>query len=86
MTNSKFIFFSLAEAKAKFSKVIEESEKDDVVITKNGHPTSVIINYEKYLKILNFLDKVWDLYLLDVGDPSLFGKLNIKDIFNEKDD
>jgi prevent-host-death family protein len=86
LKNNKFVFFNLAEAKAKFSKVIEETKNHDVVITKNGLPSSVIINYEKYIKILNFLDKVWELYLLDVGDPSLFGKLDIEDIFNEKDD
>ncbi|SHH16970.1 type II toxin-antitoxin system Phd/YefM family antitoxin [Thermosipho atlanticus] len=83
MPNQKHLFYSLAEAKAKFSKVIEDSIRNDVIITKNGHPTSVILNYEKYLKIINFIDKVWDLYLLEIGDPSLFGKLNINDLFED---
>jgi len=83
LKNNKLNFYSLAEAKAKFSKVVEESNKYDVIITKNGHPTAVLLNYEKYLKILNFIDKVWDLYLLEVGDPSLFGNLKIEELFND---
>ncbi|KAF2961251.1 type II toxin-antitoxin system Phd/YefM family antitoxin [Fervidobacterium sp. 2310opik-2] len=79
-------FYSLADAKAKFSEVVEISENLDVVITKNGKPAAVIINYDKYNKILDFIDKVWDLYLLDVGDPSVFKDLKLEDIFdnNEK--
>lgn len=74
-------FYSLADAKAKFSKVIEDSKAHDVVITRNGKPISVIVNYDRYSKILEFIDKVWDLYLLDLGDPSLFQGLKIEDIF-----
>ncbi|MBO8160574.1 MAG: type II toxin-antitoxin system Phd/YefM family antitoxin [Thermosipho sp. (in: Bacteria)] len=86
MSKQKQIFYSLAEAKAKFSKVIDKSSNNDVVITKNGHPVSVILSYEKYSKIINFMDKVWELYLLDVGDPSLFGDLDINDILGNADD
>ncbi|HOJ94103.1 MAG TPA: type II toxin-antitoxin system Phd/YefM family antitoxin [Fervidobacterium nodosum] len=79
-------FYSLADAKAKFSEVVEISENVDVIITKNGKPAAVIINYDKYNKILDFIDKVWDLYLLDLGDPSVFKDLKLEDIFdnNEK--
>ncbi|HPV63385.1 MAG TPA: type II toxin-antitoxin system prevent-host-death family antitoxin, partial [Fervidobacterium sp.] len=38
-------FYSLADAKAKFSKVIEDSISEDIVITKNGKPVSVVMNY-----------------------------------------
>ncbi|ABS60031.1 type II toxin-antitoxin system Phd/YefM family antitoxin [Fervidobacterium nodosum] len=75
-------FYSLADAKAKFSEVVEISENVDVVITKNGKPAAVIINYEKYNKILDFIDKVWDLYLLDLGDPSVFKDIKLEDIFD----
>ncbi|MCX7653142.1 MAG: type II toxin-antitoxin system Phd/YefM family antitoxin [Fervidobacterium sp.] len=82
----KVEFYSLADAKAKFSKVIEDSEGIDIVITKNGRPVSVIINYDKYNKILDFIDKVWELYLLDVGDPSLFKELNVDNLFKNISD
>jgi prevent-host-death family protein len=76
-------FYSVADAKAKFSKVIEDSISEDIVITKNGKPVSVVMNYNTYSKIFEFLDKVWDLYLLDIGDPSLFKQLKLEDIFGE---
>ncbi len=64
-------FKSLADAKAKFSKVVEESRSRDIIVTKNGVPAVVIMNYERYAKLMKFIDEVRDLYLLDVGDPSV---------------
>ncbi|MGB9614268.1 MAG: type II toxin-antitoxin system Phd/YefM family antitoxin [Fervidobacterium sp.] len=79
-------FYSLADAKARFSEIVDKSEKIDVIITKNGKPTSVVIGYEKYNKILDFIDKVWDLYLLDLGDPSFFKDLKLEDLFDKEDE
>ncbi len=64
-------FRSLADAKAKFSQVVEEAKERDVVVTKNGVPAVVVMDYEKYVKIMKFLDEVRDVYLLDIGDPSV---------------
>ncbi|QTA38112.1 type II toxin-antitoxin system Phd/YefM family antitoxin [Thermosipho ferrireducens] len=79
------IFLSLAETKAKFSKIVEQAEGNDIVVTKNGKPVVVIMDYKKYQKILNFLDQIWDLYLLEIGDPSKFGEISVKDIFESID-
>lgn len=76
-------FFSLADAKAKFSEVLKKAQKTDVVITRNGVPCAVLIDYERYKKIMNFLDQVYDLYLLEVGDPSLHGEVNQKELLQE---
>ncbi|ABR31017.1 prevent-host-death protein [Thermosipho melanesiensis] len=84
MFKEKSRYYSIAEAKAKFSKVIEESGKKNIIITKNGKPVSVIISYEKFEKVLNFLENVWELYLLEVGDPSQFNKLKLEDFFEDK--
>ena len=64
-------FRSLADAKAKFSQVVEEAKEGDVVVTKNGVPAVVVMDYGKYVKIMKFLDEVRDVYLLDIGDPSV---------------
>ena len=64
-------FKSLADAKAKFSKVVEESKEKDIIITKNGVPAAVLMNYERYAKLMKFIDEVRDVYLLDIGDPSV---------------
>jgi len=45
--------------------------------------STVVMNYNTYSKIFEFMDKVWDLYLLDIGDPSLLSKLKLEDIFGE---
>ncbi|AJC73163.1 MAG: type II toxin-antitoxin system Phd/YefM family antitoxin [Pseudothermotoga sp.] len=76
-------FFSLADAKAKLSEVLKRVQQKDVVITKNGVPAAVLIDYERYRKIMNFLDQVYDLYLLDVGDPSAHGSVNQRELFQE---
>lgn len=76
-------FFSLADAKAKLSEVLKRAQQKDVVITKNGVPAAVLIDYERYRKIMNFLDQVYDLYLLDVGDPSAHGSVNQRELFQE---
>jgi antitoxin Phd len=67
----RLLFKSLADAKAKFSKVIEDTKSGDVVITKNGVPVAAIVSYDRYVKIMKFIDEVRDVYLLDLGDPSL---------------
>ncbi|KLO20812.1 prevent-host-death protein [Marinitoga sp. 1197] len=74
-------FYSIAEAKAKFSKAAEESKKNFVVITKNGKPEFVLIDFERFKKLMNFIDEIRDLYLMEIGEP---GKYNeIKDLFKE---
>ncbi len=77
MRLEKLKFRNLADAKAKFSEVIEETKKGDVIITKNGIPTAVIINYEKYVKIMNFIEEARDLYIMDVGKLSAIKEIEI---------
>lgn len=76
-------FFNLADAKAKLSEVLKRTQERDIVITKNGVPAAVLINYGRYRRIMNFLDQVYDLYLLEVGDPSLHAELSQKELFRE---
>ena len=76
------VFYNLADAKAKFSHVIDESGKKDVIVTRNGVPVSVVMSYEKYVKINKFLENIWDLYLLDVGDPGMINNIKIDDLIN----
>ncbi len=70
-------FYHLADAKAKFSKVVEEVSDHDVVITKNGEPRAVLIDYERYKRLMKFYDDVRDLYLLEIGDPSRFPEIDV---------
>ncbi len=63
-------FYTLADAKAKFSQVVEEATTTDIVVTKNGIPAVVVVDYTRYLKMIRFLEDVHDVFLLDVGDPS----------------
>jgi|GEM_PF-453187 len=63
-------FYTLADAKAKFSQVVEEAATTDIVVTKNGIPAVVVVDYSRYLEMSRFLEDVHDVFLLDVGDPS----------------
>ena len=69
-------FYSLAEAKAQFSRVVDDCVKTDTIITKNGVPKAVLMDYEKYVKINRFLERVHDLYLIDAGEDALDTKVD----------
>ncbi len=77
MDIEKIKFSNLADAKAKFSKIVEEAKEKDIIVTKNGVPAVVIVDFEKYTKIMKFLDEARDLYLLDFGDISSVKKIDI---------
>lgn len=77
-------FYSLAEAKAHFSKVVDDCEKADIIITKNGLPKAVMMDYDKYVLLNRFLERVYDLYLMDAGDEAM--DVQIKDLIVQVDD
>ena len=77
MKLEKLKFKSLADAKAKFSKVIESVKEGEVIITKNGVPRAVIMDYEKYVKIMDYIDQTRDLYLMDCGNPGKIREIEL---------
>jgi prevent-host-death family protein len=72
-------FYSVADAKKYFSKVIEESSLNDIIITKNGKPSSAIISYEKYLQINKFLEEIEDIYEMDTGKEEVQKQIDFND-------
>ncbi|OQY09356.1 MAG: prevent-host-death protein, partial [Marinitoga sp. 4572_148] len=40
-----------------------------------------LIGFDKFKKLLNFIDEIRDLYLMEIGEPSKYNE--IKDIFKE---
>lgn len=83
MNLNKLEFFSVAEAKSKFSKVIEESKKNNIIITKNGKPEVVMIDYMKFVRMIEFLDEVKDLTMLEIEDINRYKE--IKEFFETFD-
>ena len=67
----KLNFYSVAEAKAELSKLISQLNDSDAVITKNGIPVASVMKYDRYVKMVDFLEKVKDIYLLDVGSSTI---------------
>ncbi len=76
-------FFSLAEAKAKFSSIIEQSKEKDLIITKNGKPEAVIMNYEKFKRLIDFVEEVKDISLLEINELEEYKE--IKNFFKNYD-
>ncbi|HOO76090.1 MAG: type II toxin-antitoxin system prevent-host-death family antitoxin [Thermotogae bacterium] len=74
-------FYSLAEAKSKFSKVVEESKDKYIVITKNGKPETVVFEYSKFVKFMNFVDQIMELSLLEINDYNEYKEL--KEFFDK---
>lgn len=67
----KLNFYSVAEAKAELSKLISQLNDSDAVITKNGIPVASVMKYNRYVKMMDFLEKIKDIYLLDVGSSTI---------------
>lgn len=83
MPRNNEVFYSLAEAKAKLSEVVKKANQNDVLITKNGTPCVAVINYERYKRMTKLLDDLYDLYLLEVGDPSKFDQVDQHQLLDE---
>lgn len=86
---SEINFYSLADAKKYFSSVINESADKEIVVTKNGKPVSVLMNYKRYMKLMDFLTKVKDLYLLEMGDDAdiaMIKELNLDFFIDDSQD
>lgn len=77
----KLKFYSVAEAKAELSKLIADLDNCDSVITKNGAPVAAVMKYDRYVEMVDFMEKVKDLYLLDIGFEEI--KDPIDDILKE---
>ncbi len=67
----KLNFYSVAEAKTELSKLISQLSDSDAVITKNGIPVASVMKYDRYVKMVDFLEKVKDIYLLDIGSSGI---------------
>lgn len=63
-------FVPLADAKKEFSAVVQSSQEEEIIITKNGKPVSALMSYHRYVQIMEFLNEIYDLYLMDVGSDS----------------
>jgi len=59
-------FYTLADAKKEFSEVIQKAKEQEIVITKNGKPAA-IVDFRRYVKVMDFLSEVYDLFLMDIG-------------------
>lgn len=62
---------------------MDESHSADVIITKNGVPVAVVIDYEKYVAVNKFIEQTRDLYLMDAGEEAV--SLKFEDILVQLD-
>ncbi|HOJ88467.1 MAG TPA: type II toxin-antitoxin system prevent-host-death family antitoxin [Pseudothermotoga sp.] len=62
---------------------MKKARNNDVLITRNGTPCAVVIDYERYKKMSKLLDDLYDLYLLEIGDPSKFRQINQQHLLEE---
>lgn len=76
-------FYSVADAKKYFTKVVKEAEDSDLVITRNGKPSVVMMDYSKYVKLTDFISHVYELYLVDVGEDEFPILKDIKNLIIE---
>ena len=55
-------YFSVAEARAKFASILKLSTtgEEEVVITKNGEPAVIVLNFEKYESMIETMEIMSD--------------------------
>lgn len=53
---------TVSEAKTKFFKLVDgvEGREDEVVVTKNGKPAAILLNYREYHSLLETLEVLSD--------------------------
>ena len=63
---------SISEAEAQLRTLIDgvERREDDVIITRNGRPTAMIINYAEYERLRDRLDTLEDNKPAASKDPA----------------
>jgi antitoxin Phd len=52
---------SATDLKNKLGQYLEASIKEPVIVEKSGRPTSVVISYEEYQKLMELEDELWGL-------------------------
>lgn len=62
-------FFSMAEARSKFAKLLDLSTKSEepIVITRNGEPSAVLLNIDEYESMTETLEIM--------SDPELYAEI-----------
>lgn len=62
-------YFSMAEARSKFAKLLDLSTKSEepIVITRNGEPSAVLINIDEYESMTETLEIM--------SDPELYAEI-----------
>jgi len=80
-------YFSMAEARSKFAKLLDLSTKSEepIVITRNGEPAAVIMSIDDYESMNETLDILADpeltAYLLDYqANPELEPSYTLEEV------
>lgn len=82
----------LTDVKTRFPQIVKgvETREEEVIVTRNGRPSAVILNYHEFLRLKETIDTLTDYHLLDQIHKSkqFFRKkkkgLTFEDIFNEQ--
>lgn len=50
----------ISEAKARLAEIVRDSDSDDVVLMKHGHPAAVVMSYARHEALLGTLEDMSD--------------------------
>ena len=82
---------SLSEVKTRLPELVAgvQEREEEVVVTKNGRPTAILINVDEYTRLKETLDVLSDPALMkQIGKSQAFYKtgkkgLSFEDVFGE---
>lgn len=50
----------ISEAKARLAEIVRDSDSDDVVLMKHGHPAAVVMSYARHEALLDQIEDLTD--------------------------
>jgi antitoxin YefM len=83
--------FSLSEVKTRLPELVAgvQEREEEIVVTKNGRPAAVLVNYDEYERLKETLNVLSDPELMQqIGESRTFYRRNKKgltfeDVFGE---
>lgn len=50
----------ISEAKARLAEIVRDSDSDDIVLMKHGHPAAVVVSYARHEALLDQIEDLTD--------------------------
>lgn len=58
----------ISEVKARLAEIVRDSDSDDVVLMKHGHPVAVVMSYARHEALVDQIEDLTDCFSIHERD------------------